>query len=129
MYRNYFWGLTFLFFFVNTLVACTNYNEEELYPAATSDEECKIEVVSYQTDIQPIMQRACINCHASNFASDAIILDTHEGVKNSAINRASLLPSIKHAPGFTVMPLFGTKLPACDIAKIEAWVKAGAPNN
>jgi hypothetical protein len=37
--------------------------------------------------------------------------------------------AITHAPGFTPMPQGGAKLPACEIAKIKAWVDAGSPNN
>jgi hypothetical protein len=107
-------------------VGCTNYNEEELY-ADKKGERCEIDNISYLTNIKPILQRECYSCHATGIKSGNIILDTYEGVKAAADH--ALLPAINHEPGHTPMPFGGTKLPACDIAKIKKWIETGTLNN
>ncbi len=112
------------------LPGCTNYNEEELYGTA-KETGCEITTATFALDVKPILQRECISCHTSAFASGGITLDTYTGVKNAATGTgpASLLPALNHEPGFTAMPLGGNKLPACDIAKIKKWIDLGALNN
>ena len=119
--KRYFPGVLLLL-----LVACTNYNEEELY-AQKDNEVCVIGNVSYLTDIKPILQRECYSCHITAIKSGNVILDTYNGVKAAAEH--PLLPAITHEPGHTPMPQGGNKLPACDIAKIRKWIEAGTPDN
>ena len=46
-----------------------------------------------------------------------------------SINTGLVLPAIKHANGVPPMPNGMPKLNDCDIAKIEAWINAGMPEN
>ncbi len=67
-------------------------------------------------------------CHfSSSTLGGGILLDTYNSVAVAAKN-GTLVGSIKH-DGFSAMPKDQPKLDDCRIAKIEAWVKAGSPNN
>lgn len=100
-------------------------------------------VVSYQTHVLPILKQNCYRCHdAAHFAgpSSAGSLGTLN-MENFAQLQSYSLPAggrngvayivgnVRHDAGFIAMPFDGGKLSACDIAIIEAWSKAGAPNN
>ena len=126
MNKQYLYYLTGMLLFINVLVACTNYNEEELYGTAKAEANCEIGPVSFKLDIEPILSRNCIFCHSGTSAAGGVPLETYEGVKQSAKNK--LVGAIKQLPGFIPMPP-GRKLSDCEIAKIEAWVNEGTPNN
>ena len=117
--RKYLFGICLLM-----ASACTNDNEEELYPT----NNCEVGTVTYALTVQPILEQNCYGCHATGIGSGNIILDTHPEASKPALN-GHLMGAINHSPGFHPMPLGGSKLPACDIARIQAWVAAGAPNN
>ncbi len=112
-------------FFLLMTTACTNYNEEELYPTKKT---CDIGTVTYSQTVRLIMEQKCTGCHASGVAKGGVILDNYTEIRKSALN-GRLIGAITHAPGFSPMPPAGIKLPDCDIAQIKAWVEAGAPNN
>lgn len=124
MNKNYLYGFANLLLASGMIVACTYNNEEELYGEAKL--ECNTKTVSFSADIQPIIGRNCIFCHSGPFAAGGVPLDTYEDVRLSAKNK--LVGAIKQLPGFVPMPP-GRKLSDCEIAKIEAWVNAGTPNN
>ena len=48
--------------------------------------------------------------------------------KTMALN-GKLMGTINHASGFSAMPKGGAKLSNCQIAVVQKWVTAGAPNN
>lgn len=89
---------------------------------------CNTQNVSFSQNIQPILQTNCTGCHGGAAPSDNINLSNYAGVYAVATN-GRLNGSITHANGFTPMPLGLAQLPECDIAKIQAWIQAGAPNN
>ena len=98
--------------------------EEDLYP----DETCVTEGVTYQFDIQPIIDNNCNVCHNSVSRQGGIILEGYDNLSQYAAN-GRLLGVIKHQSGFSPMPKDQGKLPDCTIAQIEAWINAGYPNN
>ena len=104
---------------------CANDNEEDLYPETAI---CDTSAVTFAGTIQPILAQNCNSCHAQAIASGGVILDAYAGVKKQADN-GRLVGAINHAAGFVPMPLGGTKLADCNIAKIQKWVADGAPNN
>ena len=110
--------------FLGSISACTNYNEEELYPKKVA---CGTFAISYSQTVRPILQRECTGCHTGNAPSGNVALDTHAQVKTVADHH--LMAVLNHEPGHSPMPAGGNKLPACDLAKIQAWVDAGASNN
>jgi hypothetical protein len=97
--------------------------EEELYPTL----ECTTTGATYTAVVEPIIRANCYNgCHsaASNIAN--ITLEGYENLK-VYVDNGRLLGSIKHGTGFSAMPKNAAKLLDCNIAKIEAWINAGAP--
>lgn len=99
--------------------------EQELYPASA----CNTENVNYADSITSILElHGCIGCHSDLLASGGVNLSNYQDVK-IYVDNGRLLGSIKHEDGFSAMPQGAPKIPDCDIAKIEAWVAEGAPNN
>ncbi|MEZ4776700.1 MAG: c-type cytochrome domain-containing protein [Bacteroidia bacterium] len=89
---------------------------------------CDTSNVTYSGMIQPLMAKYCTGCHSGTDPSGSISLDSHSGVAAMA-NNGKLFGSIDHQTGFAAMPRGGNKLPACDIAKVKAWIDAGVKNN
>ncbi|MFZ1454640.1 MAG: hypothetical protein WAT46_01265 [Saprospiraceae bacterium] len=104
--------------------ACYYDSEEDLYGSAN----CNTTNVSFASDVNPIIVNHCVSCHfkGSNIGG-GINLDGYVAVESYAKNN-SLVGSVKHS-GFSPMPKGQPKLDDCKISKIEAWVKAGSPNN
>ena len=118
--------ITNLIFFVMLLsvVGCYYDVEEEIYPTL----ECDTLDMSYETDIQPLIEENCYGCHsaAANFGN--VNLEGHPQVLQYVTDE-SLLGAIKHDPGFSPMPKNLSKLLECEIEKIESWISDGALNN
>ena len=89
---------------------------------------CDTTNVSYSMTVKPILANHCTGCHSGNTPSGDIDLSMHSGVKDVAAS-GQLLGAISWNINFVNMPQGGDQLPACDIAKIENWINAGAPNN
>ncbi len=107
---------------------CYYDKEEELYPQGTGS-TCVTTSVSYSTTINIILQNyGCISCHSSASAPGGVVLQGYTNVKTQATN-GRLYGSINHSPGYVPMPLGRPKMNTCDIAKVKAWIDAGAPNN
>ena len=104
--------------------SCSYHNEAELYACDSSH-------VSYSLSIKPIIEKNCYACHSdasSIIYGNGINLEGHSNLKNLT-NVGLVIGNIKHEPGFIAMPKGGPKLSTCEIAKIEAWVNKGAPND
>lgn len=117
-------GFVIALLFIVGLSSCYYDVEEEIYPTT----ECTKADMSFQTDILPILEDNCYECHdaANNFGG--ITLEGHNQLK-TYVNNGELLGVIKHESGFSPMPKNATKLLDCEIEKIEAWIIDGAPNN
>jgi mono/diheme cytochrome c family protein len=109
---------------VAILSSCYYDIAENLYPAT----DCVTANMSYQANIAPILQFNCNVCHSAAVNSGNVNLEGYDQVLISVSN-GRLLGSIKHASGFKNMPQNAPKLVACEIAKVEQWIKDGAPNN
>ena len=108
------------------LVSCYRDNEEELYPGAGS---CDMTNVTYAGTVQPLLQNnGCLGCHSGAGPSGNISLDGFNNVRAVALT-GKLFGAINHSPGFSPMPKGGTKMTACNISKIKAWIDAGSNNN
>ena len=106
------------------LTGCYNDNEEDLYPSKPS---CDTSNVTYSVTIAKIMQTSCNTCHNSVTASGGVITDTYEGLKIPA--QSGLLWDVVTWNSTYKMPKDAAKLSDCDLAKINIWINAGAPNN
>ena len=102
-------------------VSCDYDNEEELYPDAP---ECKVEGITYDVDVAPIMAKSCAysGCHDGN--SGAISLTNYAAVKASVDNGSfeNRVLIQKNMPP-------GEQLSNCAIAQLSAWIADGALEN
>ena len=115
----------FLLFAIGLATSCSQDKEEELNTCNTDPAN-----IHYASTITGIFSsNGCYGCHSGNGSlGGGKSLDTYAGVKN-VVDNERLLGAINHAQGFSPMPKGGTKMSDCDIAKVTAWVNAGAPNN
>ena len=88
---------------------------------------CDTSDVKFSTHVLPLMAQYCQSCHGNSVQNGGVKLTTHAEVV-SAVTTRNLLENIKHLQGFKAMPP-GTKLPNCEIRKVEIWVDDGMPNN
>lgn len=108
------------------LSSCYYDNREDLYPHL--DQPCNFDIVSFSTDIVPVLEAQCNICHSATANQGNVNLEGYENVKAYA-NNGSLYGSVAHDPGYSPMPSAAQKILQCDIDKIRAWVEAGAPDN
>ena len=105
-------GIFGLFLFIT---ACYNDKEELLYPndfglADTSS------VATYTGFVKPLVAARCVSCHADfgNYAGLKIVVDNGKFANRVLVKKD--MPS-------------GGPLSAEQLAKLDKWLKAGAPNN
>src|SRR5262245_5838499 len=90
--------------------------------------------VSFATDIQPIMERTCWNCHGASMQSSKLDLRTRESALRGGAHGAAFVPG--NAEGSRLyrlvaglddirMALEGTKLTDAEIAAVKTWIKQG----
>ena len=84
--------------------------------------------VSFANFVKPIMENRCQGCHSGTIPSGNLALTTHAQIKASALTPA-FMGSMRRATGYSFMPKGGTSLTACELNKIDSWIKRGAPNN
>ncbi len=113
-----------LLFSLIYLTGCYSDNEEDLYPNKST---CDTSNVTYTTTIAPIMQTNCNVCHSTAVASGGVVTDTYEGLKIPALN--GKLWSAVSWTGPKKMPKDASQLSSCNLAKINIWIRDGAPNN
>lgn len=106
---------------------CYYDKEEILYPASA----CDTTAVTYSQTVTGILSARCYVCHNTTSAAASgagIQLDGYNKLK-VYVDNGRLVGAITHAGGFSPMPKNATKLSNCDIARIQAWIRNGAPNN
>jgi hypothetical protein len=86
---------------------------------------------TYTRDVAPILHRSCLNCHRRHQVGP-FALETYEQARKRASDIASvatdrLMPPWKPAPGVGPKLKHDQSLSAGDIAILEAWAEAGAP--
>jgi len=122
---------TLLTLFITTLLlqACYNDKADKLYPAPTGG--CDTSGVTYSGFVSQVVGSptcAKSGCHLNPGAQAGLALNTYADVRKAALDNR-LVGTIADSPGYRHMPDDGGKLDACVIAKIDAWVKQGAPQN
>ena len=115
-----------IFSVLASVSGCFYDKEEILYP-----NNCDVSAVTYSVTVTNILSASCYSCH--NTANgpvngSGIVFDTYAKLKPYATN-GRLLGAINHAGGYSPMPKNMAQLSSCDIAKIQAWVTAGTPEN
>ena len=77
---------------------------------------------SYQADILPIFQEACIPCHSPNGSAgfdETSYTEIHD----------QLSPILSQVNACMMPPLNGPPLSAAERVALTGWLKCGAPNN
>lgn len=105
-------------------ISCVNNSEEDLYGL-----ECNTTDMTY-AKIKYIFDDNCnsSSCHNAAQGSYNIKLNSYLEVQ-VAVNKGRLIGAINHNGGFEPMPNGKPKLDDCLIAKIEAWINDGMPEN
>lgn len=112
--------------------SCSKENKETVFA-------CDSASAKYSTTIKTILNNSCNSCHSTANAASlggSKILDTYDDVMNSVdtTNLTDTFATLDNSGLYSSvaagrMPKGGTKLSACDMAKIKYWILAGAKNN
>lgn len=104
--------------------SCYYDNEEELYEHYNNLNPCDTAVVSFSSDIFPLIEGNCVTgCHIAGGTGNGIF-ENHASVKDKVDNGAMLQRVVVEQN----MPP-GGGLTQCQIDQMEAWILNGAPNN
>ena len=76
--------------------------------------------------VQPLVKNKCEGCHTGSNAGSSIKLTNYTEIK-AAVATGKFWGSISYTLGYSAMPK-GYKLSACELGKIDAWIKRGALN-
>ena len=112
-----------IFLIISVFTGCYYKKEELVYPTNPPILNCDTSVVRF-TNMQTLINNNCSVCHTGN-TTISVPLTSYASVSAQAeeILRRVLLPT--NHPSH--MPLGGTTLPACEIAKIRTWIRNGKP--
>lgn len=101
--------------------SASGYSRGECTSTSTCDTN---QTITYSNSIKSIVDTYCVGCHNASSPGGGFALDTYNGVVNCA-NSGRLVGAIEWQSGFSSMPKGGSKLNACDIAKIKKWIATG----
>jgi hypothetical protein len=87
---------------------------------------CDTVSISFANDIQPLLNDNCVTCHNSISSAAGFDLSNYAGAVNAA-SFANFLPDINYTGPKPMPP--GTKMPQCNIDKIQQWININKPNN
>jgi len=107
--------------------SCYYDSEEYLYPQLPGG-NCDTTGVTYSGLVAPILASNCNSCHSTEAPSGSVITSTYDGLM-VAINSGQFRKAINHLSGASAMPKNGSKLPSCELSRIDAWLNQGAPQN
>lgn len=108
-----------------SLESCFYDSEEHLYP---NPGLCDTLNVSYNLDVNPILQNRCYVCHGNNNTVSVYEFEGYLDLVNF-IEKGKFLGAIKREGGFLAMPQGADKMPDCEIGILEAWINQGRKNN
>lgn len=110
---------------------CYYDNYGELHPNQALNSCDTTHVISFASDIVPILNNSCgtgNDCHGTTNTS-GYDFTNYAGVNQSVID-AVLYSSVSWDGTVNPMPKNSTaQISVCDITKIRMWIDAGAPNN
>lgn len=88
---------------------------------------CDTAGVTFSKNVLPVLEANCAGCHSGGAPTAGVNLSNYQGVKR--VVDAGRFPNVlTGAEGAAQMPP-GSRLNACDIAKIQAWARKGAAND
>lgn len=93
-------------------------------------ETCETTGLTYENYAKDFLNSNCVSsgCHDADAIESVGNYETYEATTTS-INFIRMKGAINHEAGFSNMPKGGSKLDSCSIAKLSAWIDAGAPEN
>ena len=110
--------------------SCYYDKEKVLYPDVPCD---TTSLLSYTSDIVPILSVNCYNCHSlvnAPIYGEGLVLEGYSNLRLYLYqNPDVLLNSINQNGQAKAMPRGSTKLDKCSISNIEVWIKQGEKNN
>jgi hypothetical protein len=104
-----------------------------LWPALARGAENRLD---FARDVQPILRARCTRCHGAEQQRSQLRLDSRTGALRGGMSGAVVLPGDSRGSALfqritgvlqPSMPFEGPPLPAEEIARIQAWIDAGAP--
>lgn len=112
--------------------SCYYDSKEELFGTTT----CDTVDVTYAATILPILETSCLECHSEANAGvlgGSQILEGYDFLMDYVVagdaNASSFYNTVAWVSGYVEMPQGSDQLSDCKIAKIRAWINAGALNN
>lgn len=130
MKKKPFWVALILVGFFASWQSCYYDNNAELHPDSGTPSCDTTGVISFSTDIKPILNNSCgigNSCHGSNNTS-GIPLHTYDGVI-LMVDNGKFLSSVNWDGNASLMPQNSDKIADCSIAKISKWIEEGAQDN
>ena len=99
--------------------------------------------VRYKADVQPLLNKHCLECHAPGglgFAASGFSLIDYEGLLAGTRYGPMVVPGDPQSSNLLIliegradpsiqMPHGGKKMPAAEIEVLRNWIAQGAPNN
>jgi len=127
------------FFVIICLTAggCYYDTQQELYGTSGQSTQCTDTAgVTYSLQsntsksVANIITVNCGACHSASTSNSGggFVLDNYAALVAQA-NNGNLMGDINHSPGHNAMPLNGSKLDGCSIARLQHWIDLGKPNN
>ena len=114
-------------FLLGVLAACS---PEPLPPPAEScsatlpdDGDCSTAAPSYATDVVPLVQAHCLDCHFSGNRYSKVVLETQAQIQSNSRTAETALYRCD------MPPADGTPLGNDDREVLLKWLVCGAPNN
>jgi hypothetical protein len=103
------------------MTSCYYDSEEYLYPQSAV---CDTSNVTFSASIKPVITDYCLTCHSGGAPSGNVNLESYKSIHDLAVS-GHLLHVLYGTGGAQQMPPGGS-LSACNIAKFEIWITAGA---
>ncbi|MFN0199631.1 MAG: c-type cytochrome domain-containing protein, partial [Planctomycetaceae bacterium] len=110
-------------------------NKTKLKQAKNPDKKKKGNMVSFESDVAPILVERCLLCHSSDKPSGGLSLDTFAGMKLGSTNGPLLIANDASSSRMTLrliapeqqrMPKDGQPLSEEEITLIATWINQGA---
>jgi len=115
--------------------AVTNTSAPAVESTATSEAAVAGATISFASDIMPLLESRCINCHGGDRTEEGLILKTHADIMVGSENGSVVMPGDAANSLLTElvltqkMPKRGPKLTPPQVQLIIDWINQGALDN
>jgi hypothetical protein len=104
-------------------------------PAPATQPAAQVATVSFATDVFPIIQSRCINCHGGDRTEEGLVMLTYADIMAGSDNGPVVTPGdavnslLAELVSEQKMPKRGPKLTPPQVQVIIEWINQGALNN